>query len=228
MRILNIKSKDLKFWKRWNLLDGQKRGEIIFRRVFFLLAMSMLLYLLLLTLVGRKDQKEVTIKQEPEKVIAKEVEVEEKVEWVAGDRVTTKADGSVEVVPAENFMDSPVQAIKKFTETYSGSRIDKEYFALLDEYCSDEALRTVVAISVAESSMGRNTSRKSNFFGWFKGGNRNYDPDQETMAKEICNGVEKNYLNIGNDMAEAKKYVGYVSNDWLRNFRWAYAQMEVK
>lgn len=228
MRILNIKSKDLKFWKRWNLLDGQKRGEIIFRRVFFLLAMSMLLYLLLLTLVGRKDQKEVTIKQEPEKVIAKEVEVEEKVEWVAGDRVTTKADGSVEVVPAENFMDSPVQAIKKFTETYSGSRIDKEYFALLDEHCSDEALRTVVAISVAESSMGRNTSRKSNFFGWFAGGNRNYDPDQETMAKEICEGVEKNYLNIGNDMAKAKKYVGYVSNDWLRNFRWAYAQMEVK
>lgn len=228
MRILNIKSKDLKFWKRWNLLDGQKRGEIIFRRVFFLLAMSMLLYLLLLTLVGRKDQKEVTIKQEPEKVIAKEVEVEEKVEWVAGDRVTTKADGSVEVVPAENFMDSPVQAIKKFTETYSGSRIDKEYFALLDEHCSDEALRTVVAISVAESSMGRNTSRKSNFFGWFKGGNRNYDPDQETMAKEICNGVEKNYLNIGNDSAKQKRYVGYVGNDWLRNYRWAYAQMEVK
>lgn len=188
----------------------------------------MLLYLLLLTLVGRKDQKEVTIKQEPEKVIAKEVEVEEKVEWVAGDRVTTKEDGSVEVVPAENFMDSPVQAIKKFTETYSGSRIDKEYFAYLDEHCSDEALRTVVAISVAETSMGRNTKNKANFFGWFKGGNRYYDTDKETMAKEICTGITKYYIGIGEDMAKATRYVGHNPSTWLRNYRWAYSQMEVK
>jgi hypothetical protein len=183
---------------------------------------------LLLTLVGRKDQEQVTIKQEPEKVQAKEVEVEEKEEWVEGDRVTTKADGSVEVVPAEVFMDSPVIAIKKFTQTYSGSRIDDEYFAYLDEHCSDEALRTVVAISVAESSMGRNTSNKANFFGWFKGGNRKYDTDKETMAKEICTGITKYYIGIGEDMSKARKYVGHDTTTWLRNYRWAYNQMEVK
>jgi hypothetical protein len=219
---------DLRFWKNWNLLDGQRRGEVMFRRVFFLVAMSMLIYLLLLTFVGRKDEATVSIDTTPEKVQAKEVVVEDKEEWIDGDKVTTKADGTVEVIPAEVFMESSTVAVKRFTQSYRGSRIDDKYFALLDKYCSDEALRTVVAISVAESSMGRNTSRKSNFFGWFAGGNKNYDPDQETMAKEICEGVEKNYLNIGNDMAKAKKYVGYVSNDWLRNFRWAYAQMEVK
>ena len=151
-----------------------------------------------------------------------------KEEWINGDRVTEVEEGVYEIVPAENFMESSVTAIKRFTQSYRGSRIDDKYFALLDEYCSDEALRTVVALSVAETGMGRDVKRQSNFYGWFKGGNRNYDPDQETMAKEICNGVEKNYLNIGNDMGKAKKYVGYVSNDWLRNFRWAYAQMEVK
>lgn len=151
-----------------------------------------------------------------------------KEEWVNGDRVTQVEDGVYEIVPAEVFMEGSVTAIKRFTQSYRGSRIDDKYFAFLDEYCSDEALRTVVAISVAESGMGRDVKRQSNFYGWFKGGNRNYDPDQETMAKEICNGVEKNYLNIGNDMAKAKKYVGYVSNDWLYNYRWAYAQMEVK
>lgn len=231
MKNLNISSKGkldfLKFWKGWNLLDGQRRGEVMFRRFFFLIAMAMVVYLLLLTLVGEKEQR-VEVDVEPVKVYAEEVVVEQKEEWVNGDRVTQVEDGVYEIVPAEVFMESSVTAIKRFTETYRGSRIDDKYFTLLDEHCSDEALRTVVALSVAETGMGRDVKRQSNFYGWFKGGNRNYDPDQETMAKEICNGVEKNYLNIGNDMAKAKKYVGYVSNDWLYNYRWAYAQMEVK
>lgn len=218
---------DIRFWKNWNLLDGQRRGEVMFRRFFFLIAMGMLIYLLLLTLVGKKEER-VEVDVEPVKVYAEEVVVEDKQEWVDGDKVTTKADGTIEVVPAEVFMESPTVAVKEFTQSYRGSRIDDKYFALLDKYCSDEALKTVVALSVAETGMGRDVKRQSNFYGWFKGGNRNYDPDQETMAKEICNGVEKNYLNIGNDMAKAKKYVGYVSNDWLYNYRWAYAQMEVK
>ena len=151
-----------------------------------------------------------------------------KEEWVDGDRVTKVEEGVYEIVPAEVFMESSTQAIKRFTQSYRGSRIDDKYFTLLDKYCSDEALRTVVALSVAETGMGRDVSRQSNFYGWFKGGNRNYDPDQETMAKEICNGVEGNYLNIGNDSAKQRKYVGYASNTWLYNYRWAYAQMEVK
>jgi len=229
MKILNIKSNKFKtFLKSINLLDGQRRGEVMFRRMFFLIAMGMLIYLLLLTFVGRKDEATVSIDTTPEKVQAKEVVVEEKEEWVDGDKVTTKADGTVEVIPAEVFMESSTTAVKRFTQSYKGSRIDDKYFSLLDKYCSDEALRVVVAISVAETGMGRDVKRQSNFYGWFKGGNRNYDPSQEVMAKEICDGVEENYLNIGNDSAKQRKYVGYVSNNWLYNYRWAYAQMEVK
>lgn len=229
MKILNIKSNKFKtFLKSINLLDGQRRGEVMFRRMFFLIAMGMLIYLLLLTFVGRKDEATVSIDTTPEKVQAKEVVVEEKEEWVDGDKVTTKADGTVEVIPAEVFMESSTTAVKRFTQSYKGSRIDDKYFSLLDKYCSDEALRVVVAISVAETGMGRDVKRQSNFYGWFKGGNRNYDPSQEVMAKEICRGVQKSYIGIGSNNAKAKKYVGYVSNDWLYNYRWAYAQMEVK
>ncbi|MDD4381746.1 MAG: hypothetical protein PHE21_00145 [Candidatus Dojkabacteria bacterium] len=229
MKILNIKSNKFKtFLKSINLLDGQRRGEVVFRRFFFLVAMGMLIYLLLLTFVGRKGEVKVSVDPAPEKVQAQEIVIEDKEEWVDGDKVTTKADGTVEVVPAEVFMESSTQAVKRFTQSYSGSKIDDKYFTLLDKYCSDEALRTVVAISVAETSMGRNTSRKTNFYGWFKGGNRSYDPDMETMAREICTGVQKSYIGIGTDSAKSRKYVGHDTTNWLKNYRWAYAQMEVK
>jgi hypothetical protein len=229
MKNLKISNKSkltfLKFWKGWNLLDGQRRGEIVFRRVFVLIVGSALIYLLLLAIVGKKDQNVEEVKAVE---TIQEVVNEEKEEWVDGDKVTTKPDGIVEVVPAEVFMESSVTAIKRFTQSYRGSRIDDKYFTLLDQYCSDEALRTVVAISVAESGMGRDVKRQSNFYGWFKGGDRNYDPSQEVMAKEICNGVEKYYLNIGTDSAKSRRYVGHDTTNWLRNYRWAYAQMEVK
>lgn len=208
--------------KSIDLLDGQRRGEIIFRRVVALVLGALLVYWLLLVLVGEKEGSvEGVEKIEPEEIV-------EVVEWKEGDRVTYKPDGEIEVVPAEVFMDSSILAVREFTREYRGSRIDDEYFNLLDKYCSDEALRTVVAISVAESGMGRDVSRQSNFFGWFKNGNSAYDPDRETMAKEICRGVEENYLGIGNDMGKVEDYVGSVSKTWLYNFRWAYAQMEDK
>lgn len=211
-----------------NLLDGQRKGEIIFRRVFLIL----IVYLLVL-FIG----KALTNKPEETPREAGAIEI------VNGQKVQIDENGKTwyiqeytpkpEVKKAEVVVDkkefNEYEKIYKFTQTYRGSRISAKYFGYLKQECkTPEVLRTVVAISVAETGMGRDVKRHSNYFGWFAGGNRNYDPDQETMAKEICSGVEKNYLNIGNDMAKVKKYVGYVSNDWLRNFKWAYAQMEVK
>ena len=100
MKILNIKSKKFKtFLKSIDLLDGQRKFEVLFRRVFFLVSVAMLIYLMLLTFVGKKEDIESSVV--PEKAQAQE---KDKVEWINGDRVTTKADGSVEVVPAEVFM----------------------------------------------------------------------------------------------------------------------------
>jgi hypothetical protein len=157
-----------------------------------------LLFLVAINIGNATETNMISEKIIPKKVVVKEIEKETKEE---------------------------VNPIKEFTKSYRGSRIDDEYFALLDKYCSDEALKTVVAISVAESGMGRDVNRESNFFGWFKNGNENYDPDKGTMAKEICNGIEKSYLGIGNDMGKVKDYVGYISEDWLYNYRWAYNKL---
>lgn len=214
-----------------NLLDGQGRGEVIARRAFVLLVGALVIYLLLLAFVGKKDQNvEVVKATEVEIGVDGAGNVVREGEVVNGQKVEVENGKAVYIQPynPKPVVNKQVKAIKKFTQSYRGSRIDDKYFTLLDKNCSDEALRTVVAISVAESGMGRDVKRQSNFFGWFKGGNRNYDPSQEVMAKEICNGVQKSYIGIGNSVAKAKKYVGSNPSNWLRNYRWAYEQMAVK
>ncbi len=135
---------------------------------------------------------------------------------------------NIEEIVHEDPPDPRIEAIRAFTKRYRGSRIDGQYFELLEKNCSVEGLRTVVAISVAESGMGRDTPfRHSNFWGWFAGGNRNYDPDKETMSRVICTGIERNYIGIGHDFNKASRYVGHNPTNWLSNFNWAYYQMEV-
>lgn len=124
------------------------------------------------------------------------------------------------------------EAIYKFTQEYRGSRIDTKYYTLLKNACGEdpEILRSVIAISVSESGMGRDLSnRQSNFWGWFKGGNRDYDPSREQMAVDICNGIRKNYGEIKDSWTKIVKYTGNSSpKTWYANYMWAYNQMEVK
>lgn len=250
MKIINIKQttpKILKFIKatskkvsskvmKFDLVDGQRRSESIARRLMILLLLFLSLYILIDLLVDngvlktntqRRQEYAIGLNISKEKVYAKEV-LPDVVENINGDIVTTKASGEVSIVPAEVFMESSTVAVKGFTQSYRGSRIDDKYFALLDKYCSDEGLRTVVAISVAETGMGRDVKRQSNFFGWFAGGNRQYDPSQEVMAEVICKGIEESYMGIGKDSVKAKRYVGGNPSSWMKNFNWAYAQMEVR
>ena len=213
-----------------NLLDGQKRGEVIFRRVFVLLVAFTLIYLFLLATVGKKQDQNV---EEVEAVEQVETGVDgvgnivEDGEIVNGQEVVVE-DGKASYIVEYEPLSEQAKVVQNFIFNIYKGRYTQEYFDLLVANCSDEGLRTVVALSVAESSMGKNSGRKSNWYGWFKGGNRNYDPDVKTMAKEICTGVEKSYLGIGSDMSKAKRYVGYVSDSWLGNYRWAYNQMEVR
>jgi len=88
-----------------NLLDGQRRGEIVFRRVFLIVVLY-----IILVLVG----KQVAYKNE-----VRDAQAKETIEWVNGDRVTTKPSGEVEVVPKEVFEDKTddrVVKIEKFLE----------------------------------------------------------------------------------------------------------------
>lgn len=238
---INIKNVKMKISKiklpKVNLLDGQKRGEITFRRVFVLIVGALLIYLFLLVVVGKKEDRIVpaeaveTIKlNNGDTVNGQKVSIDENGEvWFIQEyqEVEKEAEKTEEVSTAHS---AQYDAVESFTESYRGSRIDGVYLDLLASECSDEALRIVVAISVSESGMGRDLpNRQSNFWGFFKNNNRNYDPSREQMAKDICNGVEDHYMDLDTNMEAVIRYTG---NDrpttWYNNFMWAMNQMEVK
>ena len=118
-----------------------------------------------------------------------------------------------------------------------GGRIDKAYATLIFNACgkSNHKTKTIIAIAVAESSLGTKGIAKgkdSNFFSWFLGG-KGYDPSREQMAKDMCNAVSGPYKNIVNTSGGvstklATKYVRGNINaetpwDWIKNVANAYA-----
>jgi hypothetical protein len=120
-----------------------------------------------------------------------------------------------------------VSSIDDFVKGYRGSRIDDNYLGILRESCgSEELLKRVIAMSVSESGMGRDLPhRKSNFWGWFKGGNRNYDPSREQMAKDICTGVKNYYYDMTPEKI-ARYTGGDRSSNWNSIYSWAMARMK--
>lgn len=111
--------------------------------------------------------------------------------------------------------------------SYYGGRYSHEYLQELANNCDSDTLQIVLAISVAETGMGKATNKRTNFYGWYKNGNTGYDPDMKTMAKEICTGISKYYKNVGNNMAVANIYTGNDrTSTWFKNFQWAYYKME--
>jgi len=203
MKILNIKSKKFKtFLQSIDLLDGQRRGEVIFRRVFFLVSIAMFIYLMLVIFVGKKEDIESSIV--PEKVEAQEVK--DRVEWINGDRVTTKADGSMEVVPAEVFMsaeqlkekDLNYQRAKKI-ETYL--RVNRNNAPLADyadkfvEVANKYGLdyRLLPAISVIESGGGKSLFRAYNAWGYGKYSFNSFEEGIEIVGK----GIKEGYIDKG-------------------------------
>lgn len=119
-----------------------------------------------------------------------------------------------------------VSSVDAFVKSYPGSRIDDNYLNVLRGTCKDEELlKRVIAMSVSESAMGRDLPhRNSNYWGWFKLGDRNYDPSREQMAQDICNGVRKYYYNMTPE--RISKYTGGDrSSNWGRIYNWSMAQM---
>lgn len=211
-----------------NLLDGQRRGEVVFRRVFVLLVGALIIYLLLLALVGKKDQNVSEVEAKEEKVIW---EGDQKIEyddngkkWYIHEEYNNYTP-PVEEIPEVAGKGVIDDGIRQYIKSYGG-KIDDGYLSLLREYCSEEAVKVVVAISVAETSMGKNTDKQSNYFGWHKGGDVNYDPGVPEMAREICVGVQRSYMTIGYNRAVTEAYTGGDRVDtWTRNFRSAFESM---
>lgn len=217
-------------FKSFNIL-GQKRGEIVVRHLLIIFVGILILVLALFAFVGKKEQNSDPVNAETTTPVVMGTDGAGNVvadgDVVNGQKVVVE-DGKAMYIQEYDPLSATQKAVQAFTKSYRGSRIDDTYFDALRKNCDDETLRTVVAISVAETGMGRDVKNKSNFYGWFKGGNRNYDPSVEEMTKEICNGIKSNYIGIGKNDSMIKKYVGYASTAWKNNYNWAYNQMEVK
>lgn len=212
-----------------NLLDGQRRGEVVFRRVFLLIVLYIIV-MLVLKLVTTKPEEQMEIE---------EVEAGERIVWEGDQKIRYTEDGEkryiyqdyvpkpeeveeVVEVPGKGIVDD---SVRQYIKSYGG-KIDDGYLSLLREHCSEEAVKVVVAISVAETSMGKNTDKQSNYFGWHKGGDVNYDPGVPEMAREICVGVQRSYMTIGYNRAVTEAYTGGDRVDtWTRNFRSAFESM---
>lgn len=212
--------------KNIDLLDGQKRGEIVFRRVFFLLAMGMFIYLLLLTFVGRKDETQ-TLSDIQENAEAKEV-IEDKVEWVDGDRITTKADGSVEIVPSTAFMSQEelnkikedqlkAQKIEMFFRVNRGNAPLAEYSNKFVEIANKYGLdyRLLPAIATVESSGGKSNFRSYNAWGWGSKGFSSFEEGIEVVGR----GLKTGYIDKGRDTVEeiAPVYCPPNYKNWARS-----------
>jgi len=233
MKIINIKQKIQKAIKKFitkiykkiksvDLLDGQRRGEIIFRRVFFLIAMAMFIYLLLLVFVGKKEDIDV------EEVKAQEILIEDKVEWVDGNRVTTKADGSIEIVPAEVFM-SKEQLDKLNEDKLKAQKIEiffrvnrnnaplanyaDKFVEVANKYELD--YRLLPAIATVESGGGKNNFRSYNAWGW---GNKSFSSFEEGI-EIVGKGLKTGYIDRGSDTVDeiAPIYCPPNYKNWARS-----------
>jgi hypothetical protein len=223
MKIINIKQKIQKAMKRLgtnvnkkiksvDLLDGQRRGEIIFRRVFFLIAMAMFIYLLLLVFVGKKEDIDV------EEVKAQEILIEDKVEWVDGNRVTTKADGSVEIVPAEVFMSKEqLQKIELFFRVTRNNAPLADYAEKFVEVANKYGLdyRLLPAIATVESNGGKSNFRSYNAWGW---GNKGFTSFEEGI-EVVGRGLKTGYIDKGRDTVDeiAPVYCPPNYKNWARS-----------
>lgn len=182
--------------RRIDILDGKKRHERVLRRLLILL---MGISILVLALFVIHKEKEMIYQN----VVKEEV----------NEVVISPSEEISEVVVEEVKQDR----IKEYIYNYGG-RINDEYLVSLRNYCDEDTLRLVVAISVAETNMGKATNNKSNFYGYFYGGDRRYDPSYDEMSMVICRGISKYYSDVATNRSKAVKYTGNDHVDmWMKN-----------
>lgn len=156
-----------------NLLDGQRRGEIVFRRVFLIVVLY-----IILVLVG----KQVAYKNE-----VRDAQAKETIEWINGDRVTTKPSGEVEVVPKEVFEDKTDDRVVKIEKFFRINRGNAPLMAhavkfveVADKYGLD--YRLLPAIATMESGGGKSLFRSYNAWGYGKYNFSSFDEGIETVG----------------------------------------------
>lgn len=225
MKEINIKSKVNKIDKWFksigkkimsiDLIDGQGRVVSIIRRLIILLLLLFSVYILLDLMIHKgflttNEQRQLNqaIQQPlPSPVIA--------LEQTEGSKVDNQTTEDIQKVKTTL---QPLGKIEEYIIAYGG-RYDSEYLASLRKYCSEDTLKLVIAISVAETGMGKaRMDRNTNWYGYFYKGDRQYDPDVDTMSRVICNGIGKYYSDVNVNVAKANTYTGGDhTTTWMAN-----------
>ncbi len=233
MKTINIKSRVNKIDKWFksigkkimsiDLIDGQGRGVSIIRRLIILLLLLFSVYVLIDLLIHKgflttNEQRQLNqaIQQPlPSPVIA--------LEQAEDTKVDNQATEDIQKVKTPL---QPLGKIEEYIIAYGG-RYDSEYLASLRKYCSEDTLKLVIAISVAETGMGKaRMDRNTNWYGYFYGGDRQYDPDMETMSRVICNGISKYYSDVATNYDRAFTYTGGDNTKtWMGNVNEALSEM---
>lgn len=206
-----------------DLIDGQGRGVSIIRRLIILLLLLFSVYVLIDLLIHKgflttNEQRQLNqaIQQPlPSPVIA--------LEQTEGSKVDNQTTEDIQKVKTTL---QPLGKIEKYILSYGG-RYDSEYLASLRKYCSEDTLKLVIAISVAETGMGKaRMDKNTNWYGYFYGGDRQYDPDMETMSRVICNGISKYYSDVATNYDRAFTYTGGDNTKtWMGNVNEALSEM---
>lgn len=226
MKTINIKSRVNKIGKKImsiDLIDGQGRGVSIIRRLIILLLLLFSVYVLIdllihkgfLTTNEQRQLRQATQQPLPSPVIA--------LEQTEGSKVDNQTTEDIQKVKTTL---QPLGKIEKYILSYGG-RYDSEYLASLRKYCSEDTLKLVIAISVAETGMGKaRMDKNTNWYGYFYGGDRQYDPDMETMSRVICNGISKYYSDVATNYDRAFTYTGGDNTKtWMGNVNEALSEM---
>ena len=233
MKTINIKSRVNKIDKWFksigkkimsiDLIDGQGRGVSIIRRLIILLLLLFSLYVLidlmihkgLLTTNEQRQLNQAIQQPLPSPVIA--------LEQAEGSKVDNQTTEDIQKVKTPL---QPLGKIEEYIIAYGG-RYDSEYLASLRNYCDEDTLKLVIAISVAETGMGKaRMDRNTNWYGYFYNGDRQYDPDVDTMSRVICNGIGKYYSDVATNYDRAYAYTGGDNTKtWMGNVNEALSEM---
>lgn len=233
MKTINIKSRVNKIDKWFksigkkimsiDLIDGQGRGVSIIRRLIILLLLLFSLYVLidlmihkgLLTTNEQRQLNQAIQQPLPSPVIA--------LEQTEGSKVDNQTTEDIQKVKTPL---QPLGKIEEYIIAYGG-RYDSEYLASLRNYCDEDTLKLVIAISVAETGMGKaRMDRNTNWYGYFYNGDRQYDPDVDTMSRVICNGIGKCYSDVATNYDRAYAYTGGDNTKtWMGNVNEALSEM---
>ena len=179
MKEINIKSKANKIGKWFegigkkimsiDLIDGQGRVLSMIRRLIILLLLLFSVYVLLGLMVHKgllTTNEQRKLSQAIQQPLSSPVMALEQTEGSKVDNQTTEDIQKVKTTL------QPLGKIEKYILSYGG-RYDSEYLASLRKYCSEDTLKLVIAISVAETGMGKaRMDRNTNWYGYFYKGDR--------------------------------------------------------